>query len=415
MRRFAPLLLAVFLLISLSVPQRTLAQDAPGLSLDVRAGYDGSYRSGEWFPIIIDVANDGADLRGELEWLFPGQRNEPAFRAMIDLPRGSQKRIWLDVFSRSFARNGTVRLIAEGTVLAERSIGLDPIDNDRFLIGIVSSDLALLNSLNSLQLSGTGGTTVRHIRPGELPERAASLRGINVLIFHDTDSTSLTQAQRDAIELWASLGGQLVVSGGVNQQTANGFNELLPVELDGTLTQGSIAPLVALATTPLNDTTVPLNGVIARPGAFQLPGNSGLIFVHSYGAGQVTFTRFDLAVLRGWTGEIDMWSNLLETITLFTPASAARLNQTSLLQYVLQLPALGLPSAGILLLFLLAYIAIIGPGNYLVLRRVGRLEWAWITVPVTVLIFSLGLYLVGFGLRGGQAQINQVAVVQAAE
>jgi hypothetical protein len=418
MIRRAALLLIVFASFgALVVPRSVAAQtDAPGITIDVRAGYGGSYRAGEWFPVVVDLANDGADIRGELEWSFPGQRNEPVFRSTIDLPRGSRKRVALDVFSRSFARNGELRLIENGAILVERSVGLDPIDSDRFVVGVVSSDLSLLNSLNSLQVPNSVGTFVRHITIAELPERAASLRGLNVLFFHDTDTGALTAGQRAAIALWVSLGGQLIVSGGVNQQTPAGLADILPVEIAGGLAEGDLSPLVALATTPLpNRAPAPLNNVVPRAGARQLPADSGLIYMRNLGGGAVVFTRFDIAALRGWGGEIAMWSNVLAPVPLFLPAASARVNQTSLLQNVLQLPALGLPSAGVLMIFLLAYIAIIGPGNYLLLRRFGRLEWAWITVPLTVAIFSIGLYAVGFGLRGGQAQLNQVAVVQGAE
>src|SRR5262249_10338854 len=48
-------------------------------------------------------------------------------------------------------------------------------------------------------------------------------------------------------------------------------------------------------------------------------------------------------------------------------------------------------------------------------RRLRRLEWAWLTVPAAVLLFAGGLYFVGFGLRGDQSQISQVAIVQGSE
>ena len=44
-------------------------------------------------------------------------------------------------------------------------------------------------------------------------------------------------------------------------------------------------------------------------------------------------------------------------------------------------------SAGLLLL-LFGYIALIGPINYLVLRRLDRREWAWITMPILIVGFA---------------------------
>jgi hypothetical protein len=110
-----------------------------------------------------------------------------------------------------------------------------------------------------------------------------------------------------------------------------------------------------------------------------------------------------------------LWSQIIEAVPLFAPGFGSRTNQTSVLQQALQLPGLGLPPAGALMLFLLTYILVIGPLNYLILRRLHRLEWAWLSVPLVVVLFAAGLYLVGFGVRGNQSQVSQVTVVQASE
>ena len=54
------------------------------------------------------------------------------------------------------------------------------------------------------------------------------------------------------------------------------------------------------------------------------------------------------------------------------------------------MPALALPSIEGLLLLLLGYIVLIGPINYLVLRRLDRREWAWVTMPLLVVGFTAG-------------------------
>jgi hypothetical protein len=57
----------------------------------------------------------------------------------------------------------------------------------------------------------------------------------------------------------------------------------------------------------------------------------------------------------------------------------------------------------------------VGPVNYLALRRIGRLEWAWWTIPLIVALFAGGVFVVGFVLRGGQAQLYQVSIIQGTE
>jgi hypothetical protein len=422
-RRFVPYLLLLLFTAALAGPAcrpaRAAAQDQTQFTLDVRAGYDGMYRLGEWFPVIVNIGNDGPDLRGVLEWSFPGQLGEQVFRRTIDLPRGSRKRVTLEVFARGFARNGQLRLLDGDTALLTQDVGLDSIDEGVFLIGVVSSDPALLNSLNSQQIAGFSSTLIRHLDASSLPDHVATLRGINALFLHDIDSATLSPAQHEALALWASLGGQLVVSGGPGgQKAAAGLADLLPAQVGGAVTQGDITPLAAQAssTTPPPNSAAPLSQAQPRAGAEQLPKGSGLLYRWRYGAGLATFSTFDFASLRGWTGEGAFWGSVLARQAVLTPGYGARLSQTSLLERgVLRLPSLNLPSTGALLAFLLAYVLVIGPLNYLLLRRLRRLEWAWLTVPLVVLLFSCGLYAVGAGLRGGQSQLNQAAIVQGAE
>ena len=38
--------------------------------------------------------------------------------------------------------------------------------------------------------------------------------------------------------------------------------------------------------------------------------------------------------------------------------------------------------------FLLIYIALMGPLNYVILNRLNRREWAWVTIPLLIAVFS---------------------------
>src|SRR5690349_12157130 len=244
MKRYVFVMLLLGIIAALAGVPRAAAQDQPAIAVEVLAGYDGAYRLGEWFPVVVTIANDGPDVRGVLEWRFAGRPDEPTFQRAIDLPRGSRKRVTLDVFARDLVRSGQLRLLDGGTALAEQSAPLEAVDQGRFLIGVVSSDPALLNSLNSLTLPSVGGAAVRHLDPAALPERPAALRGVNALFFHDVDTAALTQAQRDTLAIWVRVGGQLVVSGGgAGQRTASGLADLLPVEVTGGLAQGDLTPL----------------------------------------------------------------------------------------------------------------------------------------------------------------------------
>jgi hypothetical protein len=406
----------IALLCVLPVMPVAAQEQVSGLTMTLRPGYAGAYRLGEWFPITVDVANDGRDIQGVLEWSFPGWQNQPMFRRTIDLPRGSRKRVMLEAFATGFARNGTLRLIENGNVLFEQSASIEAIDPDRFLILIVGSDPALLTSLSAMSISGVSGVTVRHISPEDLPLHALVLRGVNAIFIHDVDTAALSSDQRTALRDWVYLGGQLVVGGGINgERAAAGLADLLPVEVTRTLNQGDLSPLEQFGGSEPQPSTGPLLTVLPRPGAEALPADRSLIYRRHAGNGVVIFSTFDLALLRGWASEPQLWSRVLQPIPLFVPAFEGRLNQISLMQNVLQIRSAELPPASALAAFLLAYILMVGPVNYLALRRIGRLEWAWWTIPLIVALFAGGVFVVGFVLRGGQAQLYQVSIIQGTE
>src|SRR4029453_17887300 len=81
---------------------------------------------------------------------------------------------------------------------------------------------------------------------------------------------------------------------------------------------------------------------------------------------------------------------------------------------VADLPALAVPPIPGLVLLLFGYIALIGPINYIVLKRLDKREWAWVTMPALIAIFAVGAYAFGSALRGSDVIVNEVAIVRGA-
>jgi hypothetical protein len=62
------------------------------------------------------------------------------------------------------------------------------------------------------------------------------------------------------------------------------------------------------------------------------------------------------------------------------------------------------PKTRTMILLTISYIVIIGAVNFAILRRIGRLELGWITVPVIALLFTL--MVVGFGVSRGFSKVR---------
>jgi hypothetical protein len=64
-----------------------------------------------------------------------------------------------------------------------------------------------------------------------------------------------------------------------------------------------------------------------------------------------------------------------------------------------------------LLLLLIAYLLVIGPLDHWWLKRIGRPMLTWITFPTYVVFFSLLIYFIGYKLRAGESEWNELHLV----
>jgi hypothetical protein len=70
------------------------------------------------------------------------------------------------------------------------------------------------------------------------------------------------------------------------------------------------------------------------------------------------------------------------------------------------------PSFLELLLWILGYLLLAGLLNFLLLRRLGRPDWAWITIPAFAILFSVVLYVSSARNRPREFRLDQLAVFE---
>jgi hypothetical protein len=64
-----------------------------------------------------------------------------------------------------------------------------------------------------------------------------------------------------------------------------------------------------------------------------------------------------------------------------------------------------------LLVLLAVYLAVIGPLDQYILKKINRQMWTWITFPLYVVFFSGLIYLIGYKLRAGETELNELHLV----
>lgn len=68
-----------------------------------------------------------------------------------------------------------------------------------------------------------------------------------------------------------------------------------------------------------------------------------------------------------------------------------------------------------LLLLLVVYLLVIGPVDQMVLKRLNRQMLTWLTFPAYVVLFSLLIYYIGYRLRAGETEWNELHVVDVVD
>lgn len=146
-------------------------------------------------------------------------------------------------------------------------------------------------------------------------------------------------------------------------------------------------------------------------------GDKPLIVTANRGYGRVTLLLFspEREPFRSWQNLPTFWARLIDK------PGALRVSEDSR-------QTVGLSSDGIfgamigtrqvhklavtwLLGLLLVYLLVIGPLDRYWLRRIGRPMLTWITFPCYVVMFSMLIYVIGYKLRAGDSEWNELHVV----
>ena len=393
-------------------------QTAGGITLSAEGGFDSYYKDGLWTPVRITVGNDGSDLEGVLRVTSPrADGTEAVFTRAVQLPTQSRREFFFYTAPEGFVRTLTVTLTRDSQKMAEATVRLAQATSSDLIYGILAASPSVFNQLADVDPI-TGQGWVAQLAVSDLPPVGQAWQSLDVLIVSDTDTGALSPEQRAALAGWVAGGGRLIVAGGPSwQKTAAGLLDLLPLVPTGAQTIDDLSGLSSLAVA-----AAPAGSAVAAVG--RLTGDAvvvasaedvPLVVVRRSGYGQVIYLAADPAFepLRSWIDFAAFFRGLM-AMPLERPSWAGgfRTNWSAANDAVNAIPGLDLPSTFQICGFLALYLIIVGPLNYLILKRLNRRELAWLTIPATVAVFSLGAYLFGYQLRGSTATLHRLAVVQ---
>lgn len=391
-----------------------------GLTMEARALLQGHVRTGSWMAIRVDLANDGPPFAGEIR-LVGGTQGRTRFAVPVDLPTTSRKTYQVHVQAPAFGSTLEVALVADEAVVAKRTIAFALHDPGQLVVGVVAEHPGpLVAALGQLRDATGLQPAVVMLEPADLPERPEAWSALDRIAWQDIDPGRLSAEQLGALRTWLASGGRLtVLAGSGGPAFVAGFPaELLPFRPGATreADPGILRDLLG-GTLPSDAASVPAIAGPLAAGARALASTGGLAVVadRPFGSGAVTLAGIDPAT--SWVAGSPSVDTLWATLVPARGTSRAPLvvgDDGMVVSLLGNMPGLSLPPVEGLLLLLIAYIVLIGPLNYLVLRRLDRREWAWVTMPLLVGAFTVASFAIGSSLRGTEVVVNELALVRAA-
>lgn len=413
--RVTAVVAVLLVLAGLLAPAGTLAANGPVMT--ARALLEGHVRAGNWFAVAVDLENAGPTVNGELR-ISGGIDSRTRFTVPVELATGSRKTVLLYAQPPTFGGTMKVQLVDGDTLLSEAKVATALHDASQLVVGVVAENPAKVVSEIKLLPGPTGmPSVVVPLKPEDLPERVQAWSGIDRLVWQDTDAASLTPGQLTALQGWVAAGGRLVIVGGTaGADSLNAFPDaLLPYRPTSVLDIDPSVLRAMLGGLPANAAT--LTAYAGDRGAgrpLAMSGDRVIAADMAYGNGTVTLLGFDPTtgwMAQGESYDTPLWRRLLPARVT---GNGVLTDDSQILSAVGNLPSLALPPLGGLLVLLLGYIVLVGPVNYLVLKRVDRREWAWVTVPVLIAVFTIGSFAFGGLLRGNEVIVHEVAIVRGA-
>lgn len=429
--RLLPTLLVSLALLTAAPPAIAAQEKKDPLQVSGSVGWNGRVVPGDWAPVRIDLDNRGrkdANLIIAVTWAgnfgtqstpnpsFDGTefygRTGPALRIALTLPALSRKRLSVSLLVPDTPQISVwaFALDAEtGRTLARGELMTKSLDRQKKLVGIVGStkpDAIDSDSVESAVLSAD-----------ELPEDWQGYSSLAALVWLDGKATELrSSAQAEALRQWISSGGRFFLARG-NALNLGGtpIAELLPVKLGATReVTFSGHDRVPDGKTVILESS--LRSGVVRSVADGLP----LVVETGRDAGRVTFVAFDPTrdsfaasdkARAFWKWLLKLPSQAASPEDYSVIRAPAIIGSLALAEQAGRFPDIAPPEIGGLFMLILLYLAVVGPFDYFVLRKLRKLEYTWFTFPAYVVLFTFFILFVGGAFIQGEGYQREIRII----
>ena len=418
------------------------AQAQPAVTVEAEMGYENTVAFISAMPLRVRLKNEGSDA--ELTVAVNLTRSMYEYDRCeypVALAGGAEMNLTLPVNITFKQAAYTVEVLAGGDVIASAEVKPQKtLAPDTLLVGLLCDQPQALrylnvNSANDTLMRGETWQTLALSRE-TFPESAELLRAFRILAIDGFDISTLSVSQQSALRQWLRGGGTVIVGGGASAavsgkafSTLTGITALTPAPaqrvdsaLLSALEGGSFSFTAkdrvngAVMLSELNGAANPVAALNGKTLIDRCPVDAGAVYTCAFSLSE--------RPLSAWSGLSGYWQRLLLTVdqaryqrTVSDLQNYYNWNQNQYVDTWLlrQLPVDNPDNVLLAVLVIVAMILLTGIGSYLILKKLDRREWMWLTVPALSLIGAALTVAISGSMRLNKPVAAAYAVMQVDE
>lgn len=428
------------------------------LQFDLHVGYEGKIHEASWFPIVCEVHNDGPSFNAVIEvWSGQFAGKEQVREVPVELPTNTRKRIVIPMFAsggRFTSAQWNGRLTGGGRKAEDRTVQTSTVAWESTVLGALPRNFGGSPTFPEMKQNRPEmKPEVARFTVDTFPDNPITLEGLNAIYLNSEKAVDLRVPQITALLGWVRAGGHLIVAA---EQVSDinstpWLKQFLPMDLtDGRNLRIDQDVLGWVRNRPgVTEDTQP--GRRARNVMRQPTGNAyqdvsedssfkdaemfvttgtvkdGFTLISTEnvplavqaprGRGKVTLLNFspEREPFRSWKAKTYFWAKLAgipgEFFTSMENYGYGGWSIDGVFGALIDSRQIKKLPVTWLLLLLVVYLVVIGPFDQWWLKKIGKQMLTWITFPTYVVLFSLLIYFIGYKLRAGETEWNELSIV----
>ena len=414
----------IFCLIAPSAEAKATKKDTK-YDVNISYGIDGKYKAGRYVPINIEIENLEKDFNGEIELRIVADSagGYNSYSKEISAKAGESISVIIPVKFLESNNSGTLCLVENDRVLYEKKFHISSgrVSEGNALTGLLTDDATALGYLGDITYYDSSYSNVGKMNCVNIDESYLDQNGLNIdildlIVINNYNMANLKEEHYNSLNNWVNEGGTLIIGTGANEsKTITNMNKnFLNISSEGTIERN-----VAITNENLNLILSQIN----LDGSTVTNNSDGNKLVYSLdrGTGTILVTTFDLGLepFISSSDSISMLQNMLiETFDkIYQQDYNGSYNSSSYQAgYMLKnIPVQDVVSPVTLGIILGIYAVLVGIVLYVVLKKMKRNELTWILIPITAVIFTILIYLLGNKMKFKDVVVNSVNIISTDE